>query len=179
MPDAAPPERGRLLRVLLVRLGEVPIDPGARTLLQLIRKEAYTLFMLRRLAIFFVLIAILISQVSVNVSYACRMMGSEPAALKHCCCDPNTAAPGNDEAANHKGCCHAVVEIAMGPGDQSGLLSSVKVPSVDLQPLPALLIPVLLSLAFPPQVALLAWNEAGDHSLYGTDLYLRTQRLRL
>lgn len=137
------------------------------------------MFMVRRLAIFFVLIAILTSQVSVNVAYACGMMGGAPVVLKHCCCDPNTATPDGDEAASHKGCCHAVVEIATGPGDQSGLVSSVKLPSFDPQPLPALLIPVLLSLALPTQTAFVAWDEVGDHGLYGTDLYLRTQRLRL
>lgn len=136
--------------------------------------------MLRRLAIFFVLIAILTSQVSASVAYACGMMGGAPVVLKHCCCDPK-AAPGCDEAASRKGCCHTVVDIAAGAGDQGGGLvsSSVKLPSFDPQPLPALLIPVLLSLALPPQVAFVAWDEAGEHGLYGTDLYLRTQRLRL
>ena len=44
--------------------------------------------------------------------------------------------------------------------------------------MPALL-PVLFALVLPSQTATDHWDASRDHSLYGTDLYLRTQRLKL
>jgi len=135
--------------------------------------------MLRRLLIAFFILTNLTSQVS--VAYACGMMGGAPVVLKHCCCQPDEAAPTGDEVAEGMGCCQTVVDMPDGPGDQVGnLQAGTKLPDYNPQPLPPALVPVLLSFVLQPsQSHATVWDEARDHGLSGTDLYLRTQRLRI
>jgi hypothetical protein len=135
--------------------------------------------MLRRLLIAFFILANLSSQVS--VAYACGMMGGAPVLMKHCCCEPDETAPPSGDVADGQGCCQTIVRIADGPGDQVGSLQAVpKLPDYNPQPLPPAIVPVLLSLVLlQTQSHDPLWDEARDHGLYGTDLYLRTQRLRL
>jgi len=134
--------------------------------------------MLRRLLIVFFILANLTSQVS--MAYSCAMMGDAPVVLKKCCCDPEERVSHCDKSmSGEKGCCDPIVDVANGPGDQAGMAaSSVKLPDFDPHVLPALL-PVLFALVLPPQAPSVTWDASRDHSLYGTDLYLRTQRLRL
>lgn len=133
--------------------------------------------MIRRFLILLFVIANLSTQVS--VAYACAMMGTTTQVVKHCCCKTDQAQPDCDESSMGEGCCATVVDVADGPGDLAGNIgSATKLPDIDPQMLPALL-PVLLALVQPSQTATVTWDPARDHSLYGTDLYLRTQRLRL
>nr|ART35495.1 A379 [uncultured bacterium] len=134
--------------------------------------------MLRRLLILFFILANLTSQVS--MAYSCAMMGEVPVMLKKCCCDPEERVSHCDKSmSGEKGCCDQVVDVADGPGDQAGNVAApVKLPDFDPQVLPALL-PVLLALVLPSQAHSVTWDVSRDHSLNGTDLYLRTQRLRL
>lgn len=134
--------------------------------------------MLRRLLTLFFIIANLTTQVS--VAYACGMMAAGPVVLKQCCCQPDQAAPSCDEMAEGKGCCQQVVDVAEGPGDHVGSLhADTKLPEYKPQPLPPAFLPVLLAIVVPSQSHEIAWEQSRDLSLYGTDLYLRTQRLRL
>jgi hypothetical protein len=141
--------------------------------------------MLRRLLITLFVLASLASQAS--VAYACEMMKSAPVVLKHCCCKEMTADKGCDPAsggihvsAGDRNCCKPVVDISAGPGDQlAGIAAQVKLPDHDPQDLLPVLLPALLAIALPVQSRELAWNVASDRALHGTDLYLRTQRLRL
>lgn len=144
----------------------------------LYREKSYRIHMLRRLIIMFLVFASLTSQVS--VAFACGMMGGAPVVAKHCCCEQEMAGPGCDHSASGKGCCTKIVEISVGPGHQVGdLAAPVKLPSYDPQPLSPALLPALFALTLPAQPNELTWDEIGDHGLYGTDLYLRTQRLRI
>ncbi|TXH04497.1 MAG: hypothetical protein E6R07_07480 [Nevskiaceae bacterium] len=134
--------------------------------------------MLRRLIIAFLVFASLTSQVS--VAFACGMMGSAPVVVKHCCCEHESAGSGCDPFASGKSCCQPIVEIAVGPGEQIGdIVAPIKLPNYDPQPLSPALLPVPLALALSVQSHVMLGNPAGDHGLYGTDLYLRTQRLRI
>ena len=133
--------------------------------------------MLRRLLILLFVVANLSTQVS--VAYACAMMGTTTQVMKHCCCKTDQAEPDCDEGSMDQGCCTTVIDVADGPGDQVGNTgSATKLADIDPQTLAALL-PVLLSLVPPSQTAAIAWNRAQDPRPPGTDLYLRTQRLRL
>lgn len=133
--------------------------------------------MLRRVLILLFLVANLSTQVS--VAYACAMMGATAPAMKHCCCKTDQAKPGFDEGWMDQGCCTTVIDVADGPGDQVGnASSSAKLTDIDPQTLSALL-PALLAMVQPSKTAAVAWNRAHDPGPPGTDLYLRTQRLRL
>lgn len=115
-----------------------------------------------------------------SVAFACGMMGSALTVVKHCCCEQDVAGPGCDHSASGKGCCTTIVEVSVGPSDQVGdIASPVKLPNYDPQSLSPVLLPTLLSLKLLAEPNKLAWDEVGDHGLYGTDLYLRTQRLRI
>lgn len=133
--------------------------------------------MLRRLLILLFVIANLSTQVS--VAYACAMKGTTIQVVKHCCCKTDQAQPDCDQTSMGEGCCTTVLDLADGPGDLAGnVASAIKLPDINPQMLPALL-PVLVALIQPSQTAAVTWDPARDHSLYGTDIYLRTQRLRL
>lgn len=134
--------------------------------------------MLRRLLILFFIIVNLTSQVS--LAYSCAMMGDAPVVMKKCCCDSEERVSHCDKSmSGETGCCDQVVDVSDGPGDQAGnVAAAVKLPDFDPHTLPALL-QVLFALVLPAQSASVTWDAARDHSLYGTDLYLRTQRLRL
>lgn len=134
--------------------------------------------MLCRLLILFFILANLTSQVS--MAYSCAMMGEAPVVLKKCCCNPEERVSHCDKnMSGEKGCCDQVVDVADGPGDQAGnVAAAIKLPDFDPHVLPALL-PVLLALVLPSQAHSVTWDVSRDHSLNGTDLYLRTQRLRL
>ncbi|WP_420466700.1 hypothetical protein [Panacagrimonas sp.] len=132
--------------------------------------------MLRRLFALFFVIASLTPQA--GTAFSCLMMGGPP--QQHCCCDPDEVAPANPDAAQQVGCCQPVVEIAAGPGDHSGgLPAGAKLPDYQPQAVSPVLAPVLLAFVLPSQVNDPGWYVPRDHGLYGTDLYLRTQRLRL
>lgn len=135
--------------------------------------------MLRRLFAIFFIFANLSMQVS--VAFSCGMMGGATVVLKHCCCHSGKSDSDCNETTMAKGCCQQVVQVADGPGDQiGGLHAATKLPDYNPQPLPPALVPVLLSLVLlPAQDHESIWDEVRDHGLYGTDLYLRTQRLRL
>lgn len=134
--------------------------------------------MLRRLVIAFFVLANLISQVS--VAYACGMMGGAPVVAKHCCCPGEMTGATRGEPAANKDCCHKVVEVLPGPADQLGALSApIKLPAYDAQPLPPALLPALVAILIPVRSLDAGWVEADDSGPLGTDLYLRTQRLRL
>lgn len=134
--------------------------------------------MLRRLIITFLVLASLTSQASVG--FVCAMMTGTPVVQKHCCCEHGSAPRSCDSSDSGGGCCRTVVEIPAGPGDQvGGITASVKAPNYDPQPLPPVLLPVVLTLALPIPSLEPAWDEASDHVFVGTHLYLRTQRLRL
>lgn len=134
--------------------------------------------MLRRFLILVFILGNLSSQVS--VAFACGMLAGAPVVLEHCCC-PQVAAPGNDDdTADGKGCCRKLVEISAGFGDQaSNVAAPVKLPAYEPQILPPALLPALFSIALPAPSQAMAREESGGQGLYGTDLYLRTQRLRL
>lgn len=142
----------------------------------------------------FLLLFILINLTTqVSVAFACGMMGDTPVVMKKCCCKSERMTPPTDRMADGmaKGtaggarCCEQIVEIQQGPGDQvGGIHSATQLPDYkpqpQPQPLPPALVPVLLSFVLQPaQRHELVWDQARDHGLYGTDLYLRTQRLRL
>jgi hypothetical protein len=134
--------------------------------------------MLRRLIIMLFVFASLTSQAS--VAFACGMMGSASTVVKHCCCEQDVAGPGCNHSASGKGCCTKIVEVSVGLSDQVGDIASlVKLPNYDPPPLSPVLLPTPLTLKFPPPSKELTWDEVSDHGLYGTDLYLRTQRLRI
>jgi hypothetical protein len=136
--------------------------------------------MLRRLLIAFFILINLTSQVS--VAYSCAMMGDAPVVMKKCCCDPEERGSHCDKSmSGENGCCDTVVDVTDGTGGQVGNLhAATKLPDYKPQPLPPAVFPVLLSLVMlPAQGQESVWDEARDHGLYGTDLYLRTQRLRI
>lgn len=134
--------------------------------------------MLRRLIIMLFVFASLTSQVS--VAFACGMMGNASTVVKHCCCEQDMAGPGCDHSDSGKGCCTKIVEVSVGLNDQvSGIASPAKLPNYDPQPLSPVLLPTLLTLQLLAQPNKLVWDDVSDHGLYGTDLYLRTQRLRI
>ena len=134
--------------------------------------------MLRRLLILFFILTNLTSQVS--VAYSCAMMGDAPVVVKKCCCDPEVHVSHCEKGmSGEKRCCDTVVDVTAGASNQvSSVAAAVKLPDFDPHVLPALL-PVLAALVLPSQAATDRWGASRDHSLYGTDLYLRTQRLRL
>lgn len=134
--------------------------------------------MLRRLLILFFILANLTTQVS--VAYSCAMMGDAPVVMKKCCCDPHErVSPCDKSHSSEKGCCEQIVEVAVGSGDQVGHVAAAgRLPDFDSHVLPALL-PVLYALVLPPQLPSATWDVVPDHGPFGTDLYLRTQRLRL
>ena len=133
--------------------------------------------MLRRLLILFFILTNLTSQVS--VAYSCAMMGDAPVVVKKCCCDPEARVSHCEKGmSGEKRCCDVVVDVTAGPSDQGSVAASVRLPDFDPHVMPALL-PVLFALVLPSQTATDHWDASRDHSLYGTDLYLRTQRLRL
>lgn len=141
-------------------------------------EKSYCIHMLRRLIIAFFVFASLTSQAS--VAFACGMMGSATTVVKHCCCEQDMAGPGCDHSASGKGCCTTIVEVSVGLSDQVGdIAAPVQLPDYDPQLLSPVLLPTLLTLQWLPQPKELAWDEVSDHGLYGTDLYLRTQRLRI
>lgn len=134
--------------------------------------------MLRRLIITFLVFASLTSQASVG--FVCAMMAGASVVQKHCCCEHGIAPRNCDSSDSGKGCCRTVVEIPAGSGDQvGGIAAVVKAPNYDPQPLPPVLLPALFALSLPVPSLESAWDETSDHSFTGTDLYLRTQRLRL
>lgn len=133
--------------------------------------------MLRHLFVLFFILTNLTGQVS--AAYSCAMTGGAPVVLKHCCCDSDAKAPASDESDGAPGCCKKMVEVAGSAGDQvAELQANVKVPQFDPQALPALL-PALFAMLVPPTSHEAEWEPSETHGLYGTDLYLRTQRLRL
>ena len=140
--------------------------------------RATILFMLRRLLILFFILTNLTSQVS--VAYSCAMMGDAPVVVKKCCCDPEARVSHCDKSMDgENGCCDTVIDVTAGASDQVGsVAATVKLPDFDPHVMPALL-PVLFALVLPSQTATDHWDASRDHSLYGTDLYLRTQRLKL
>lgn len=136
--------------------------------------------MIRRFLISLLVFASLSSQVS--VAFACGMMGGEhTVVVKQCCCEhPGVGGPTCDPSAKTRDCCHKVVELSAGPGDQvGGLAATVRLPPYDPQALPPVLLPAVYALALPVSAPARHWYEHSERSFYGTRLYLRTQRLRL
>ena len=136
--------------------------------------------MLRRILISLLVLVSLTSQAS--VAFACDMMGGgHTVVVKRCCCDhPGMGAPACDPSAKAEACCHKVVELSAGPGDQiGGLAVAVKLPSYDPQPLSPFLLPAVFAIDSPAVVLCAHRDEYRAQSLYGPHLYLRTQRLRL
>lgn len=134
--------------------------------------------MLRRLLAILIALTILIPQVS--VAFACTMMGEAPMLLDRCCCDPAPSAErvGEDEDATD--CCEEVAVIADGPGNQVAHRQvPAALPDHEPQTLPPVLLPALFALLLPPPAQAPAWDTAHHPGPHGTDLYLRTHRLRL
>lgn len=135
--------------------------------------------MVRRLAIAFVVIASLTSQASAGVAYACGMMGGATTVLSYCCCHPDTAAPCQ-EAGGSKSCCQIVPQISVAGDEQTGdIAAPVKLPDYNPHLLTPALLPALPAVTLPVQSHKALWAEASNYGHYGTNLYLRTQRLRI
>ena len=107
--------------------------------------------------------------------------GEHTVVVKQCCCEhPGVGGPTCDPSAKTRDCCHKVVELSAGPGDQvGGLAATVRLPPYDPQALPPVLLPAVYALALPVSAPARHWYEHSERSFYGTRLYLRTQRLRL
>lgn len=133
--------------------------------------------MLRRLILLLFILTNLTTQVS--AAYSCQMMGDTSVILKHCCCHPERVASACKDTSSGKGCCHLADVVASADDHAGSLQAAMKLPDHKPQPLPPALLPVLKSVAIPSETHKVIWEEARDHSLYGTDLFLRTQRLRL
>lgn len=137
--------------------------------------------MLRHLFTVFFILASLSTQAS--VAYACAMKAGTQVVHAQCCCEPDEAqAPSQElaEAAGGAGCCQRVIDVPDGAGDQvGGLNAGTKLPDYQPQTLPPVLAPVLFSFVQLQQVDEPAWERLPGDGRYGTDLYLRTLRLRL
>ena len=134
--------------------------------------------MLRHLLVLLFIVANLSSQVS--VAYACAMGDGAPKVMRHCCCKKPEVQEGCDKGAMGKGCCQTVIDVSPGPGNQVGhVQAESKLPDLTPQLLSPALLPALLSLVLEPTSPAEFWEARRGPARYGTDLYLRTQRLRL
>lgn len=134
--------------------------------------------MLRHLFTVFFILASLSTQAS--VAYACAMKAGTQVVHAHCCCEPDEAQAPSQEPAEGVGCCLPVIDVPDGAGDQvGGLRAGAKLPDHQPQAMSPVLAPAVLAFVQPSPVDDPGWYVPRDQGLYGTELYLRTQRLRL
>lgn len=136
--------------------------------------------MFRRLLIALFVITHLTGPIGAAYAYSCAMMGAAPALMKQCCCDPDEATPPCDGEGSATGdCCEKVVIVTDLPGDEAGQTASppnpLKWPPQAFPAAPAMMLSVALT-SLPGDAS---WEEVHRFAPLGTDLYLRTLRLRL